>query len=169
MPGTIATSDARMSQERTTRTSWFDRSDAGMNAYAMPRTGYANAVNASTRRPDSDRSTGAGVVPATSPRYAIAAIVAGLVQLVDRRTAERREHEALALPDARHLPERLESPFDELVPHEREDAVLREDRARVAVPVDARGAAAVVVRHQRRGVEGAELAQLERAARAEED
>src|SRR5436190_964161 len=57
--------------------------------------------------------------------------------------------------------------FDDLVAHQREDAAFEKERPRIAVPVDARCAAAVVVATRTR-VEGAELGQLQLLVREKE-
>ena len=62
----------------------------------------------------------------------------------------------------------VEGAFNQLVAEQRDDSVLEEEGARIAVPVDARRAAAVIGSAFGAGAQRAELAQSQRVAAQEE-
>src|SRR3954462_13739415 len=84
-------------------------------------------------------------------------LLAAMLVSMPQEGQRGREVHAAQLVDAAGA----ELSFDELVAHQREDAALEEERPGIAVPVDARSAAAVVVAARPR-VEGADLGQVER-------
>src|SRR3954466_3770443 len=90
-------------------------------------------------------------------------LLAAMLVSMPQEGQRGREVHAAQLVDAAGA----ELSFDELVAHQREDAALEEERPGIAVPVDARSAAAVVVAARTR-VERADLDQLQLPGRQED-